>query len=118
MILVIKLYNSTMYGMGGTDFIFLLHTTPIIGIIPGNKSDKTAQREIPLHVGDAFASRHNMKFIEASAKEADNVDKVFLEIAHELTRLARLNDLKPAPSSTQELASSSAVGSWGCCTLL
>ncbi len=62
----------------------------------GNKNDKTNSREIPLHIGEEFSRRHEMRFLETSAKEADNVDKLFLEIAKELTQLARQNDLRPS----------------------
>ena len=64
--------------------------------LSGNKNDKTSAREIPLHIGEEFARRQDMHFLETSAKEADNVDRLFLEIAKELTQLARQNDLHPA----------------------
>ena len=35
-------------------------------------------------MGEDFASRNNMYFMETSAKEADNVEKLFMEIAHAL----------------------------------
>ena len=55
----------------------------------GNKIDRTSSREVPTHIGQEWADRYEMKFIETSAKEADNVDKLFLDIATELTRDAR-----------------------------
>ena len=69
----------------------------------GNKSDRTNHREVPLHIGDNFAQRHDMRFLETSAKEADNVEKLFLEIAKELTQQARQNELKPAYADSMEL---------------
>lgn len=41
-------------------------------------------REIPRHVGEDFAQQHNMYFLETSAKEAENVEKLFMQIAEDL----------------------------------
>jgi Ras family len=35
-------------------------------------------------VGEDFANRHNMYFVETSAKEAENVERLFMVIATEL----------------------------------
>ena len=56
----------------------------------GNKTDRE-DRELPKHVGEEFAHRHSMYFIETSAKEADNVEKLFIEIAKELTSVRSFN---------------------------
>ena len=60
-----------------------------------------------------------MVFLETSAKESDNVERLFLDIAKELTKQARANDLRPGFADSQELGSSSPVNSWtsGCCKL-
>jgi hypothetical protein len=55
----------------------------------GNKIDREDAREIPTHIGQQFAERYEMNFTETSAKEADNVDKLFLDIAIKLTEDAR-----------------------------
>lgn len=49
----------------------------------GNKTDRE-DREIPTHVGEDFAQRHNMYYLETSAKEAENVERLFMQIAAEL----------------------------------
>ena len=54
-----------------------------------------------------------MRFLETSAKEADNVEKLFLEIAKELTQQARENELKPSYADSMELQRS-----WSGLTLL
>lgn len=64
----------------------------IIGInnvinIPGNKTDRE-DREIPRHIGEDFAQRHGMYFLETSAKEAENVERLFMEIAVELMEVS------------------------------
>ena len=54
--------------------------------IAGNKTDRD-DREIPSEVGDEFAQRHGMYFLETSAKASDNVERLFTEIAHELLQV-------------------------------
>jgi len=92
-------------------------STKVLTYLVGNKSDRTNHREVPLHIGDNFAQRHDMHFLETSAKEADNVEKLFLEIARELTQQARQNDLKPLYSDSMELgpADSSPITSLNSC---
>jgi GTPase SAR1 family protein len=60
----------------------------VVVVLVGNKSDLVQGREIPYHIGEQFAQRHNMKFIETSAKDSENVEKVFYEIAETLTKQA------------------------------
>jgi len=55
-------------------------------IFTGNKTDRE-DREIPTHVGEDFAQQHDMYFLETSAKEADNVERLFMEIAGELMQV-------------------------------
>lgn len=52
-------------------------------IISGNKTDRE-DKEIPTSVGEDFANRHDMYFVETSAKEAENVERLFMVIASEL----------------------------------
>ena len=54
-----------------------------LGIFIGNKTDRE-DKEIPTAVGEDFANRHNMYFVETSAKEAENVERLFMVIATEL----------------------------------
>lgn len=54
----------------------------------GNKIDRD-DREIPRHIGEEFAQQHDMYFLETSAKEADNVETLFMEIATRLTHEAK-----------------------------
>lgn len=55
----------------------------LLSHIIGNKIDRE-DREIPAHVGEDFAQRHSMYYLETSAKEAENVERLFMEIAAEL----------------------------------
>jgi Ras-related protein Rab-30 len=52
----------------------------------GNKTDRD-DREIPADVGQDFASRHGMHFLETSAKASENVERLFTEIATELLQV-------------------------------
>jgi GTPase SAR1 family protein len=39
-------------------------------------------------VGEDFAQRHSMYYLETSAKEAENVERLFMEIAAELMEVS------------------------------
>ena len=52
-------------------------------ILIGNKSDR-ADREVPTHLGSQFAQENDMPYMETSAKNADNVDKLFEQLAKTL----------------------------------
>ena len=71
----------------------------------GNKIDLINSREIPTHIGKEWADRYEMKFLETSAKEADNVDKLFTEIATELTHEERERDKLEADTSSFSVSS-------------
>lgn len=58
----------------------------------GNKTDRD-DREIPIAVGEEFAKQQGMYFLETSAKEADNVERLFYEIAAELIEQARSKEV-------------------------
>jgi Ras-related protein Rab-30 len=57
----------------------------------GNKTDRD-DREIPTYVGEDFGQRNNMYFLETSAKECNNVEKLFMDIAHALIEQAKVQD--------------------------
>lgn len=56
--------------------------------LTGNKIDRE-DREIPENVGEEFAERHNMYYLETSAKESDNVEKLFMQIAEDLMKVKK-----------------------------
>ena len=86
-------------------------------VFTGNKSDRVNQREIPAHIAERFAQQQDMRFLETSAKESDNVKRLFLEIAKELTQQARDNEICSQYSSSTDLVSvdTSPIGNFGCC---
>lgn len=54
----------------------------------GNKSDIN-QREVPTHIAEQFAEKSDMWYLETSARNSENVGKLFQTIAEELTMKAR-----------------------------
>lgn len=60
----------------------------VLKILVGNKTDRD-DREVPSDIGEEFAKQHDMYFLETSAKQADNVERLFYEIAAELIAQAR-----------------------------
>ena len=84
----------------------------------GNKIDQTDKREIPTHIGREFAERYEMRFLETSAKEADNVEKLFTSIAYQLTSQARDLELRPEQLGTSITGGSTPITSTpSCCKL-
>ncbi|CAG9311964.1 unnamed protein product [Blepharisma stoltei] len=73
----------------------------------GNKIDLADQRIIPTKEGQNFAKRHDMEYLETSAKEGTDVEKLFQVLAEKiledksaLSRLSRGSDallLQPQP---------------------
>ena len=63
-----------------------------IVFVAGNKTDRD-DREVPTAIGEEFAKQQGMYFLESSAKEADNVERLFYEIAAELIEQARTKEV-------------------------
>ena len=61
----------------------------VLKILVGNKTDRD-DREIPQEVGAEFAKQHGMYFLETSAKQADNVERLFYDIAAVLIEVSEL----------------------------
>jgi GTPase SAR1 family protein len=87
----------------------------VLTILVGNKSDLTQAREIPKHVGEAFAMRHNLIFYETSAKDSENVEKIFYHIAESLTKTARQYTLTPR-TQNYTLTQNEPIKKSSCCS--
>ncbi len=96
-------------------------------ILIGNKSDR-ADREITSDHGRQFAQENGMPFLETSAKNSDNIDELFLQLAKTLRDLHVDKKLKSpnTPSSSgarkldtvsvvQQEGSGNSSGGGGCC---
>lgn len=84
----------------------------IISVLVGNKLDLHKEREITIEEGNSCAESHNMRFLETSAKDSDNVDRLFLDIAVELTNNVRNVEIKSGPVE-EEIRDHGSVQ--GCC---
>ncbi|XP_068150580.1 ras-related protein Rab-30 [Drosophila tropicalis] len=85
----------------------------VLKILVGNKTDRD-DREIPTQIGEEFAKQHDMYFLETSAKEAENVERLFYEIAAELIGQARSKDgsaAAAAAAAAHRQSEGSGVGS-------
>jgi small GTP-binding protein len=58
----------------------LCNANAVIQLI-GNKRDLAADRAVTVSEAESFASRHQMNYIEASAKGGDNVSEAFVRVA-------------------------------------
>lgn len=63
-------------------------------ILIGNKSDRS-DREITPDLGKQFARENDMPFLETSAKNSDNIDELFLQLATTLRDMHVERKLKP-----------------------
>lgn len=81
----------------------------------GNKSDLVNEREVATSVGEEFARRHQMSFLETSALAADNVDVLFHDIARRLTKDAIRDGLVHSKrSDSTNFSNSAPVYIWPC----
>mmetsp|Transcript_2456 Transcript_2456/g.5495 ORF Transcript_2456/g.5495 Transcript_2456/m.5495 type:complete len:206 (-) Transcript_2456:449-1066(-) len=77
-------------------------------LLVGNKSDLSMQRVVDFETAKEFADAHDMKYIETSARTAENVEDAFLEMAREIQASNRFE--QPIKNNT-ERASVSLSGS-------
>ena len=74
-------------------------------ILIGNKSDRT-DREITSEHGKQFSLENGMPFLETSAKNSNNIDELFLQLAQTLKDLHVDKKLKSPHSASAGAASS------------
>ena len=82
----------------------------IIKVLVGNKND-LCSREVPSASGKALAEFEEMIFVEASAKEAENVNLTFETLAQELKQRTqcKLGKVKSGDRASRDLQTASTV---------
>ena len=60
------------------------NTKPKFLLLIGNKSDMTAEREVNKEDINSYCEKNSLNYIEISAKNNDNVEKIFKEVAFKL----------------------------------
>jgi GTPase KRas protein len=72
-----------------------------IFMLVGNKCDKTYEREVSKEEGAAMARQFGCEFIETSAKTAQNVERLFMNLVRAL-RQTRIEAGGSIPTKTKE----------------
>jgi len=62
-------------------------------LLVGNKADESAKRAVPVEEGEALGHQLGCPFMEASAKDCFNVDKIFSELAKALRDKVNLSGM-------------------------
>ena len=79
--------------------------TNAINFLVGNKSDLEKEREVTKEEGEEFAKKYDLIFIETSAKNNDNVDKLFEYFTYKLIQYYQKNKDKYIVNSPENLDS-------------
>jgi GTPase SAR1 family protein len=66
----------------------------------GNKGDLVARKSVSTQVASILAQKHQMSFLETSAKDNMNVDAVFLAVTEELLATIGTNVRPSSPPSS------------------
>lgn len=102
------------------------HANPnTVIMVVGNKSDLESKRQVSREEGEKFAREHDLFFMEASAKSAENVEEVFVKTAQTIFQKIQTgaidlssesNGIKLAPpQGGSSLPANSSSGGGGCC---
>ena len=84
-------------------------------LLVGNKCDKVAERLISTEKGQALADSLGIPFIETSAKEATNVEQVFMAMTEELVSKKGAGQMGTRGGSVSVSARNATPGKKGCC---
>jgi small GTP-binding protein len=93
----------------------LCNPNAVIQLI-GNKLDLAADRAVSASEAESFAQRHQMNYLEASAKGGDNVSEAFVRAATAILKkgLASAPTLNKAPMLEEQASPAGAPTSSGC----
>ncbi|CAA7264727.1 unnamed protein product [Cyclocybe aegerita] len=85
----LEIFRQSMRRVKRGDPIFML---------VGNKCDKTYEREVSKEEGAALARQFGCEFIETSAKTAQNVERLFMNLVRSLRQTRNIEPGAPATS--------------------
>lgn len=85
---------------------------PVVKYLVGNKTDLADERVVDTNAGQCEANTFGAKFMETSAKTSHNVEKLFVDIARDIKRNARI---APKVSDVNLDSNSETPKSGGCC---
>uniref|UniRef100_A0A3B3HMU5 RAB30, member RAS oncogene family n=1 Tax=Oryzias latipes TaxID=8090 RepID=A0A3B3HMU5_ORYLA len=88
----------------------------VVTILVGNKIDLVEKREVLRQRAEDFAEAQSMLYLETSAKESDNVEKLFLDLACELIREAKQNKLDNGDTAPM-LGEGKTISYLNCCNV-
>ena len=78
-------------------------------MLVGNKCDKTYEREVSKEEGAALARQFGCEFIETSAKTAQNVERLFMNLVRSLRQTRNIEAGPSAPMKKEKKKASKCV---------
>ena len=96
----LEIFRQSMRRVKRGDPIFML---------VGNKCDKTYEREVSKEEGAALARQFGCEFIETSAKTAQNVERLFMNLVRSLRQTRSIEPGAPAPAKKEKKPKSKCV---------
>ncbi|EAY11403.1 GTP-binding protein YPTM1, putative [Trichomonas vaginalis G3] len=84
-------------------------------IIVGNKTDLSDKRAVRRDEGQAFADSLGVPFIETSAKTANNIQQLFIQMCQAVSRKFGLQSPRDQELDQWTLRPGQSVGKKGCC---
>ena len=96
----LEIFRQSMRRVKRGDPIFML---------VGNKCDKTYEREVSKEEGAALARQFGCEFIETSAKTAQNVERLFMNLVRSLRQTRSIEPGVPAPVKKEKKPKSKCV---------
>lgn len=96
----LEIFRQSMRRVKRGDPIFML---------VGNKCDKTYEREVSREEGAALARQFGCEFIETSAKTAQNVERLFMNLVRSLRQTRSIEPGTPAPIKKEKKKSKCVV---------
>ncbi|CDJ62696.1 hypothetical protein ENH_00022950 [Eimeria necatrix] len=86
-------------------------------LLVGNKSDLTAKKVVSFEEGKELADSCNIRFIETSAKSAQNVEEAFHIMASEIKARVQVGQQQSRQQQNVRIGPSQPVrGAGGCCS--